>query len=268
VILRQEDDALRILEVESNDAAKFTASIAAELTHWTRRTALIFVHGYNVSFRDAALRAAQIGFDLRVEGVMAFFSWPSRGNLVPYAADEESVQLAETHFIEFLELLASVHELEEINILAHSMGNRLLLRTVEPLLRLKGTVKLPIGHIILAAADVAAEKLTQTAAAYRGLATRSVTNYSYKADVALMTSRELHDRPRAGLEPPIFLHQGFDSISASELDLDLLGHGYIATAEPLLYDLSQLINDNKPPNKRTRLNPAPAEPGAYWLLGP
>jgi esterase/lipase superfamily enzyme len=37
---------------------------------------VIFVHGYNVSFEEAALRAAQIGFDLAIKGAMTFFSRP------------------------------------------------------------------------------------------------------------------------------------------------------------------------------------------------
>jgi len=134
--------------------------------------------------------------------------------------------------------------------------------------RQAGTLKVPIGQIILAAADVTAEKLRQTAAAYTSLAARRVTNYSYQADKALMLSRKLHDQPRAGFEPPVFIHTGVDSVSVSRLDLDLLGHGYIAAAAPLLYDLSQLVHENKPPRNRTRLEPAPPEPSTYWLLAP
>ena len=269
-VLRQEADTLRILSVESCDEADFVNSIGAELAHWKRRTALIFVHGYNVSFRDAALRAAQIGFDLRVDGIMAFFSWPSKGDLLPYSADESRVELAEKHFVSFVELLTKAHGLEEINILAHSMGNRLVLRTVESLLRLKqaGQLKVPIGQIVLAAADVTAALFKQVAQSYADLATHRVTNYTYRADKALLASRKLHDQPRVGLEPPIFTQQPIETISVSQLDLDLLGHGYIATAEPLLYDLGQLIHDNKPAGARTRVQPALPQPSTYWLLGP
>ncbi len=271
LVLRREDDTLRLLEVELLTPEEFTAGLRAELGHWKKRTALVFVHGYNVGFREAALRAAQIGFDLRIDGIMSFFSWPSKGDLVPYSADESSVELAEQHFVSFIELLASVHELEEINVLAHSMGNRLLLRTVEQLLQAKkaGTLKVPIGQIILAAADITAGLFKQTAAVYTELAARRVTNYTYKADKALMASRALHDQDRVGLELPVFVCPGVETVSASALDLDMLGHGYIASAAPLLYDLSQVIHENKAPLNRTRLEPVPPPPGitAYWVLG-
>lgn len=221
-----------------------------------------------MSFREAVLRAAQIGFDLRVDGIMALFSWPSKWDLLPYAADEASIELAEKHFVSFVELLSSVHELETINVLAHSMGNRLVVRTVERLLRLKqeGRLAVPIGHIILAAADVTAPLFKQYAATYAALAAHRVTNDTYKVDKALIVSRKLHDQSRVGLEPPVFVHDGVDTISALELDLDLLGHGYIASAEPLLYDLAQVVHDNKPPRQRSRLEPMPPDACTYWAL--
>lgn len=44
------------------------------------RSALVFIHGFNVSFEDAALRAAQIGVDLQVPGIMAFYSYRQEEN--------------------------------------------------------------------------------------------------------------------------------------------------------------------------------------------
>src|SRR5262249_8546169 len=42
-----------------------------------KRSVLVFVHGYNVAFADAALRTAQLAHDLAFPGVPIFFSWPS-----------------------------------------------------------------------------------------------------------------------------------------------------------------------------------------------
>ncbi|MEH2287310.1 alpha/beta hydrolase [Nostoc sp.] len=47
--------------------------------------ALIFIHGYNISFEAAALRGAQLGCDLKIPSVrMAFYSWPSKAKLERY----------------------------------------------------------------------------------------------------------------------------------------------------------------------------------------
>ena len=51
------------------------------------RNMLVYIHGFNTSFDDAQRRAAQLGFDLKVPGITALYSWPSRGNLIAYLAD-------------------------------------------------------------------------------------------------------------------------------------------------------------------------------------
>src|SRR4051812_8412529 len=66
------------------------------------RSAVIFVHGYNVSFEEAALRAAQIGFDLSIKGAMAFFSWPSQGTLGGYAVDAATIEASKDVIADFM----------------------------------------------------------------------------------------------------------------------------------------------------------------------
>jgi esterase/lipase superfamily enzyme len=43
----------------------------------------LYIHGYNVGFEEAAIRAAQLGCDLKAKSTM-FFSWPSRSKLQEY----------------------------------------------------------------------------------------------------------------------------------------------------------------------------------------
>lgn len=95
------------------------------------RDAVIFVHGYNVSFEEAALRAAQLGFDLGIAGVMAFYSWPSKGSLKGYPADEASIEASEGFIADFLTRMASQSGAARVHIIAHSMGNRGLLRAID-----------------------------------------------------------------------------------------------------------------------------------------
>jgi esterase/lipase superfamily enzyme len=62
------------------------------------RQILVYLHGYNVTFEDAALRAAQLGFDLKIEGATAFFAWPSCGDLADYFADADRIAASEKAF--------------------------------------------------------------------------------------------------------------------------------------------------------------------------
>jgi esterase/lipase superfamily enzyme len=262
------DDRIKIITTSSLDADEWIGSLDAAIAKWSRSAALVIVHGYNVTFDEAARRSAQIGFDLRIDGIVAFFSWPSRGRIFPYTSDEESVQIAEPHFVEFLATLSKTSGLQEINILAHSMGNRLLLRTMRSIAELNDRAALPvrIGQIILAAADVPTEVFDHHAPFYTQTASKRVTSYSCNRDIPLMASRFLHQRSRVGLEPPIYIVRGMDSISAGALDIHGLGHGYYAETEALLYDLSELIHHNDPPSRRTRIEPGPPERGECWVI--
>ena len=97
----------------------------------TAGDALVFLHGYRVSFEDAAIQAAQIGADLALGGATAFFSWPSRGRLFGYTADEASIEASEVQITQFLVDFAERSEARSVHVIAHSMGNRGLLRAVQ-----------------------------------------------------------------------------------------------------------------------------------------
>src|SRR5690606_19837939 len=94
------------------------------------RDAVVFIHGFNVSFQEAALRAAQIGFDLQIKGAMAFYSWASRGDVSKYPADEAAVELDEAPIAEFLCDMDLHTGARRVHVIAHSMGNRAVLRAV------------------------------------------------------------------------------------------------------------------------------------------
>src|SRR5262249_27322560 len=94
-LITRTDDRLKLREIKEADNTSFLHQIALRLSKLSvaERHAVIFVHGYNVSFHDAALRAAQIGVDLSIKGTMAFFSWPSQGLLGGYTAVRQRLKL-------------------------------------------------------------------------------------------------------------------------------------------------------------------------------
>jgi esterase/lipase superfamily enzyme len=88
------NDRLRVQHVQNQDRDAFYTELHQEMeaARESGETphALVFLHGFNVTFADAAIRAAQIGCDLKVPGATAFFSWPSRGRLpAPLATSDE-----------------------------------------------------------------------------------------------------------------------------------------------------------------------------------
>ena len=75
------DDRLRIHRIFKFDAPTFWLSVQDELRRCnpSERQALVYIHGYNATFAAAIIRTAQIAFDLRIPGIAASFTWPSRG---------------------------------------------------------------------------------------------------------------------------------------------------------------------------------------------
>ena len=75
-ILTLTDDRLKVIRVDSMSEDVYWTSVegALKTVGIDERDAVVFIHGYNVSFEEAALRAAQIGYDLGIAGVIAFYS--------------------------------------------------------------------------------------------------------------------------------------------------------------------------------------------------
>jgi len=123
------DDRLTVETVKVLGRQDFWAGIskALEAAPKDTRAATVFIHGYYTTFEGAAIRAAQIGCDLSVPGVMAFYSWPSQGTFGGYVSDIDANEAAVKYLVEFLRGLAIVPGVERIHLIAHSMGNRGLL---------------------------------------------------------------------------------------------------------------------------------------------
>jgi pimeloyl-ACP methyl ester carboxylesterase len=206
------------------------------------RNAVIFIHGYNVSFDGSAIRAAQLGFDLGV-GTMAFFSWPSRGMTTrrAYQSDGQTIGASEAAIVDYLVDFATRSGADAIHLIVHSMGNQGVLRAVNRIVAdAERRNRCRFGQIILAAADVDADTFGSLAAAYRELAART-TLYVSQRDLALRASAWFAEYPRVGLYPPVSVFDGIDTVSVTNVDLTVLGHGYVGGARDVLQDMHRLI---------------------------
>jgi esterase/lipase superfamily enzyme len=218
-------------------------------------------------FDEAAIRAAQIGFDLKVPGAMAFFSWPSRGGLDGYATDQASIEASEAAITDFLVRLATGSGAARVHVIAHSMGNRGLLRAIQRIMaQATATAGIRFGQVFLAAPDLDAALFRDLAALYPRISERT-TLYVSARDRALEASRWLHQFDRVGYAPPITVVNGIDTVEVTGLDLSILGHDYFAAAHGVLYDMHQLLSDNAAPDSRLRLHARKDPDGRrYWAI--
>ena len=259
------DNRVRIQSTEGLSQLTFWNEISSEISRLDdrERQAIVFLHGYRTKFDDAARRTAQLKFDLSHNGPAAFFSWPSLGRTVGYSGDEAAIEGSEEDIREFLIDFAQRSGAKEVHIIAHSMGNRGLLRAMDTISRAAMATPIRFGQIFLAAPDVDAQLFDSLAVAYGALATRA-TLYVTRNDKAIGLSKQRHQFARVGLVPPVSVVPGIDTIDASNVNLGLLGHSYAAEVRPVLADIHELINDDTPPDRRFGLRRVIEATAAHW----
>lgn len=264
------DDRLRLQSTDALDQGTFFSQLRDEMQaardNGDAPHALVFLHGYNTSFEQAAIRAAQLGVDLNISGATAFFSWPSRGSAMAYTVDEASIEASEAAITDFLVRFSQECGADKVHIIAHSMGNRGLLRALQ---RIAGNAQtratVQFGQILLAAPDVDRDLFLDLSSLYGAYAER-VTLYASDADQAVHLSAKFHDSPRAGYFTPYTVAANIDTVAVPDFDVDMLGHGYFAQADALLSDIYSLIRNNAPPGDRQRVFPGQSEGQTYWTF--
>ncbi|MEP1612420.1 MAG: alpha/beta hydrolase [Roseobacter sp.] len=197
---------------------------------------LIKVHGYRNTFDDAVRAGLAFSRDAKSEGVVIVWTWPSAGAFKSYLFDEESVVISEPVFSSFVNELVSSDSVEKVNFLAHSMGSRLLAKLMRD-----EWIHQP-SAVVLAAADVSRPFLKQ---AIQNAASAAVTLLATEGDLALLASRTIHFRTRAGQAEPLFLISGMDTIDLTAFDhWWSKNHGHAFAEREVVSDLSGIFKGN------------------------
>ncbi len=229
------------------------------------RSAFVFIHGYRVSFDEAAYRTAELAYDLNFPGVPIMYSWPAQSKLLTYAGDLDNAELSSSNLKEFLERVAQQSDATRIHLVAHSMGNKVLMGALE-----KIAVKNEAPHfdnVIMVAPDVNADYFKKIWPEIQPSAQR-FTLYASSSDNALLTAMNLRggsdfERLGQGGDNLVVL-KGMDSIDASGIDTSLLGHSYEA-CKPVLKDVRLMFDKNLQPLDRELRNRL-KNGLAYWVF--
>ena len=106
------------------DPDEFKAELASHVSGriGVNRDVLVFVHGFNTSFDEARLRAAQVVADSKFGGVPVLFTWPSKNQLFGYVSDKDSATASRDALQDLLTDIAATPGVGKIHVLAHSMG--------------------------------------------------------------------------------------------------------------------------------------------------
>ena len=269
------DKHFTVYSAKALDEAGFLAEVKASLTKSKsfEKHALLFVHGFNVTFEDSLYRTAQIAHDLEFDGVSFMYSWPSKGDPTAYLYDADRANGARQYLREMLELIAAKTEVRNLHVVAHSKGADLLVEVLSSLSTVADVrTKMRINEIILAAPDIDRANFEQIADRIVGVAQRGVTLYASNNDKALRLSNTFRRGSlRAGEIPksgPVLV-RGIDTIDISAANTDFFGSHHITFAErqSLILDMRSILRTGThPPDQRDKklFSPVTSERGLYW----
>lgn len=210
---------------------EFVSRIKSEVDGSPENDIFVFVHGYNVTFAEAARRAGQLKYDLQFKGAAVVYSWGSRGSWQKYTSDEIEVRLTTEHLKSFLLLLAKKSGAKRVHLIAHSLGNRPLAYAIKDIVV---EDKTPLfKEIILAAPDIDQKLFFKLASSMKASSSR-VTIYATEGDIPLILSEFFHKGPRVG--------QG-KTQTGHITDIDLIDVSTLGSEHSILFNSRELIHD-------------------------
>jgi len=139
------------------------AEVARRLALSPRKEVVLFIHGVDNTFQDAALTMGELCHFLGREFVCAIFSWPAAGNrgvLFGYEEDYESSLYAAEHLRKTIRAIAGTPGLQKIHLLAHSRGTGMLVTALSDLnfeaymQQSDIAQRFKIGNVVLMAPDL------------------------------------------------------------------------------------------------------------------
>ncbi len=221
------------------------AAINRELAKSVSKQITIYVHGYNTQFIKNTELAAEISHFKARDGAVISFDWPSEGRLSGYLIDKGNAIYSTRHFRNMVKILADETDAQQINILAHSAGNPIVVNALRELrLADRGLSpeelqqKYKISSVALAAPDMDLQTFVNAVFDRFHDTTHRVAVYTSQKDKALQLSSFLFDATRLGKastetttwEDEVLSSEStiqmIDVTSTNKLDRDPLGHSY------------------------------------------
>ena len=226
---------------------------------------IAYIHGYANDFGDAAIAATTLFHNLEVGRLgltPVMFSWPSRGNPLAYDPDTVRAEQSETALLQFL--VTSIGASSELSLVAHSHGNKLLMRALSDQAALVISDQ-AIRHAFLCAPDIDRDVFQQKMQGLLRVLGKASLYMSIR-DLALWAAAFKFGGRRAGQYARPSANGGVEIVDASAVSTGLLGHSYYAEARAVIDDVYYALLD-LPASTRKTLRPVPGQRGIWQLAG-
>lgn len=246
---------------------------------------VLFVHGYQNDFEDAAQTLAELWHFLGREHVPILYTWPAgRGGPSGYIYDRESGEFTVYHLKNLIRSLSDIPEVKRIHMIAHSRGTDVLssaIRELALVARAAGETasdRLRDSHVVLAAPDMDLDVVSQRIVAEQlGREAKNITVYTSEEDKAIGLAERLFKSSarlgRLGVEDlqadDLVAMEKIEGMSFIDLQesTSVTGHGYFHSNPAASSDLILLVRYGFAPGAENG-RPLEAVAPGFWLIKP
>lgn len=256
------DDVVRL------DEHPWVQALNQQLDRSIHRNVCIFVHGYNTTFIENTLLAAEIFHYTGRQGAMISFEWPSESHVLGYIADKGNATFSTRHFRGLISNLAKECDVDSVTIIAHSAGSPIVVNALRELRLLEHDLpaqqvqeKYRIDRVVLAAPDMDLMAFVNAIHDRFYELASGIAVYASPDDKALGLSQVLYNQKRLGRsvgsledwEKNVLLAaENIEMIDASRADKqysNFLGHSYFHRDPWVSSDIGAFILGKTPLNR-------------------
>ena len=274
-----------VLEASRITEQSFQAEIRRRLALASKPEVVLFVHGYNNDFEDAAQTLAELWHFLGREHVPILYTWPAgRGGAKGYSYDRESGEFTVYHLKNLIRSLIGDPEIKRIHMIAHSRGTDVLssaIRELSLVARAAGETApdtLRNSNLVFAAPDLDMDVVSQRLVAEQiGHDAKSLTIYTSGEDKAIGLAEWLYNSAarigrlavgdlQADELKSISRIEGMSFIDLKE-STSSIGHGYFHSDPAASSDLILLLRYGFAPGAENGRPLESVAPG-FWMINP
>ncbi|NDV23919.1 alpha/beta hydrolase [Desulfovibrio sp. JC022] len=230
----------KITDIRQLPLRSFGTTLPKRLDGNPDNSALIFVHGFNNSFEEAAVLTARMSYQLQYQGAPLFFSWPAQGDKLDYLEDEQRADHTVPQLTEFLKEVAEKSTAENIYLIGSSMGCEPLCEALADL-NLSSEDMDRIKELILITPDINRNKFAEKIFPKLHNTRARITVYTSSRDDKLALAHKQRNGVRLGDVVNNADLPGIDFVDASAIDSSLDGKPRFVKQTSIYNDISNIV---------------------------
>jgi esterase/lipase superfamily enzyme len=233
---------------------------------------LLYVHGFNNTAHRAIKNAAKVARDIKFQGPVVVFSWPSIGRILPtdYLEDVRTAAKSAGALLEVIQTLHEAKSASRIHVLAHSLGSDVFLRAMLKFAAASQAGQSRISEVIFCSPDVDRGEFTSAFSKIRRVL-RGATLWGSDSDAALLLAGAVGRGNRAGrFSNGALVIPGLDTVDVSaEASLFDPNHDAYEMVPSLFADLNALLQQTRMPpwsrdDRKESYTKVMTPAGPYW----